>query len=75
MTLTSPRFPEISLNFGVGYICPLVCILAPAFPRLENLVEHFLIVNVENLKLYGPSMLDQEEELALPYVEDLAPDT
>jgi hypothetical protein len=31
-------------------------------------------VNVENLKLYGPSMLNQEEEHALPSIEDLAPD-
>jgi hypothetical protein len=31
-------------------------------------------VNVENLKLYEPSMLDQEEEQVLSSIEDLAPD-
>jgi hypothetical protein len=31
-------------------------------------------VNVENLKLYNPSMLDQEEEQVLPSIEYLAPD-
>jgi hypothetical protein len=30
-------------------------------------------VNVDNLKLYEPSMLDQEEEEVLPSIEDLAP--
>jgi hypothetical protein len=34
----------------------------------------YLVVNVENLKLYDPSMLDQGEERVLPSVEDLAPD-
>ena len=32
-------------------------------------------VNVDNLKLYEPSMLDQEEEQFLPFVEDLAVDS
>ena len=31
------------------------------------------VENVENLKLYEPSMLDQEEEQVLPTTEDLAP--
>jgi hypothetical protein len=35
----------------------------------------YLVVNVENLKLYEPSMLDQEEEKVLPSIEELAPDT
>lgn len=35
----------------------------------------FLVLNVENLKLYEPSMLDQEEEYVLPFVEHLAPYT
>jgi hypothetical protein len=34
----------------------------------------YSIVNVENLKLYETSMLDQEEEHVLPSIEDLAPD-
>jgi len=34
----------------------------------------YSVLNVENLKLYEPSMLDKEEEQVLPYVEDLAPD-
>ena len=29
---------------------------------------------MENLKLYDPSMLDQEEEEVLPSIEELAPD-
>jgi hypothetical protein len=31
------------------------------------------IVNVEDLKLYDPSMLDQEVERVLPTIEELAP--
>jgi hypothetical protein len=34
----------------------------------------YLVVNVDNLKLYEPSMLDQEEEQVLPSTKDLAPD-
>ena len=35
----------------------------------------YLVVNVENLKLYEPSMLDQETEVqVLPTIEDLAPE-
>ena len=34
----------------------------------------YSIVNVENLKLYETSMLDQDEEHFLPSIEDLAPD-
>jgi hypothetical protein len=35
----------------------------------------YLVVNVENMKLYEPSMLDQEtEEQVLPTIEDLAPE-
>jgi len=34
----------------------------------------YSVVNLENLKLYEPSMFDQEEEQVLPSVEDLAPD-
>jgi hypothetical protein len=32
-------------------------------------------VNVENLKLYEPSMLNQEEEQVLPSIEDLTIDS
>ncbi len=35
----------------------------------------YSVVNVENLKLYEPSMLDQEEEHVLPSVEDWTPDS
>lgn len=35
----------------------------------------YLVVNVENLKLYEPSMLDEEEEQVQPFVQDLALDT
>jgi len=34
----------------------------------------YSVVNVENLKLYEPSILDQEEEQVLPTIEDFAPD-
>ena len=34
----------------------------------------YSVVNVENLELYEPSMLDQEEEEVLPSVKDLALD-
>lgn len=33
----------------------------------------YSVVNVENLKLYEPSMLDQEEKEVLPSMEDLTP--
>lgn len=33
----------------------------------------YLVVNIENLKLYEPSMLEKEEEYVLPFVKDLAP--
>ena len=33
----------------------------------------YSVVNVKNLKLYEPSMLDQDEEHVLPSIEDLAP--
>ena len=34
----------------------------------------YSVVNVENFKIYEPSMLDQEEEQVLPSVEYLEPD-
>jgi len=34
----------------------------------------YLVVNVENLKLYEPSMLDQKEEKILPSIEELETD-
>jgi hypothetical protein len=34
----------------------------------------YSIVNVENIKLYEPSMLDEEEEQVLPSIENLAPE-
>jgi hypothetical protein len=33
----------------------------------------YSIANVDNIKLYKPSMLDQEDEQVLPSIEDLAP--
>ena len=33
----------------------------------------YSVVNVENLKLYETSMLDEEEEKFLPSIEDLPP--
>jgi hypothetical protein len=33
----------------------------------------YSVENVENLKLYEPSMLDQEEEQVIPTTENLAP--
>jgi len=36
----------------------------------------YIVVNVENLKLYEPSILDQEtKEKFLPIIEDLAPES
>ena len=35
----------------------------------------YSVVNVENLKLYEISMLDQEEDQVIPSIEDLAPDS
>jgi hypothetical protein len=42
--------------------------------NLPPYMHIYLVVNVENLKLYEPSMLDQEEEKVLPTIEDLEPD-
>ena len=40
-------------------------------PRYMNIIS---MVNMENLKLFKPSMVDEEEEhQVLPTVEDLAP--
>jgi hypothetical protein len=41
---------------------------------LPPYVRIYSIVNVENLKLYEPSMLDQKEEQVQPSSKDLAPD-
>ena len=41
--------------------------------RLSPYMCIYLVVNVENMKLYEPSMLDKEHEKVLPSVEDLAP--
>lgn len=35
----------------------------------------YLVVHVENLKLYEPSMIDEEEEQVLPSLEDLEPNS
>jgi hypothetical protein len=42
--------------------------------NLPPYMHIYSVVNVDNLKLYEPSMLDQEEEQVLPSIEDLAPD-
>jgi hypothetical protein len=34
----------------------------------------FIVVNVDNLKLYEPSMLDQDEDQVLPSIEELLSD-
>jgi hypothetical protein len=34
----------------------------------------YLVVNLENLKLYDPSMLDHEEEQVLTSIEEISPD-
>jgi hypothetical protein len=31
----------------------------------------YSVLNVDNLKLYEPSMLDEEEEQVLPFIEEL----
>jgi hypothetical protein len=36
-------------------------------------IQIYAVVNVDNIKCYDPSMLDQEEEQVLPSIEDLAP--
>jgi hypothetical protein len=40
--------------------------------NLPPYIHIFSVVNVDNLKLYEPSMLDQEEHV-LPSIEELAP--
>jgi hypothetical protein len=40
---------------------------------LHPYMHIFSIVNVENIKLYKPSMLDQEEEKVLPSIDELTP--
>jgi hypothetical protein len=39
---------------------------------LPPYVHIYLVVNVDNLKLYDPSMVDQKEDRVLPVIEDLA---
>jgi hypothetical protein len=41
---------------------------------LPPYIQIYLVVNLDILKLYEPSMLDKEEEQVLPSIEDLAPD-
>jgi hypothetical protein len=41
--------------------------------NLPPYMHIYSVVNVENLKLYEPSMLDQEEQV-LPTKEGIAPD-
>jgi hypothetical protein len=43
-------------------------LILPPYMRIYS------VVNVENLKLYEPSMLDWEEERVLTSIEDLEPD-
>ena len=62
-----------ALRYGLFEILEKVCDNAYQL-NLTPYMHIYSIVNVENLKLYEPSMLDQEEEHVLPYVEDLAPD-
>ena len=40
---------------------------------LPPYMRNYSAVNMENLKLFELSMLDQEPEQAFPYVEDLVP--
>jgi hypothetical protein len=42
--------------------------------NLPPYMHIYSAMNMENLKLYEPSMLDQEEEYVLPSIKDLAPD-
>ena len=41
---------------------------------LSSYMHIYSVVNVENLKLCEPSMLDEEKEQVLPSAEDLPPD-
>jgi hypothetical protein len=42
---------------------------------LAPYIHIYSVVNVENLKLHEPSMLDQKEEKILPSTNDSTPDT
>ena len=41
--------------------------------NLPPYMRIYSVVNVENMKLYEPSMLDRELDQVLPSVEDLTP--
>jgi len=41
--------------------------------NLPPYMHIYSIANVENLKLYGPSILDQENEQILPTIEEVTP--
>ena len=41
---------------------------------LPTYMHIYSVVNVENMKLYEPSMLDREEDKVLPSIEDLESD-
>jgi len=49
------------------------CEIAPTY-YLPPYMCIYLVVNLENIKFYKPSPLDQEEEKELPSIEDLAQD-
>lgn len=48
--------------------------ISPTNSIYPHILCIYLVVNVENLKLYEPSMLLQEKEQVIPFVEDLVPD-
>jgi hypothetical protein len=50
---------KVEANASIISIPPYMCI--------------YLVVNVENLKIYETSMLDQEDEQVPPTIEDLEP--
>jgi hypothetical protein len=62
-TLSYGRFKVLEKVVDKSYILSL-----PPYMHI------YLVVNVDNLKLYEPSMLDQEEDHTLPTIEDSTPD-
>jgi hypothetical protein len=73
----------LQLNKEIIYGKKIKAIWYGPFEVVKNVGDHsyrlilppymhiYLVVNVENLKLYEPSMLDQEEEHVLPSIEEL----
>jgi len=57
-----------------NYLCKVKTYNNTYILILPPYMHIYLVVNVENMKLYEPSLLDHEEEYVICFIEDLAMD-